>query len=225
MMQIPTLRSPEDVRETVRRLGFLPFFRNEIPGFSIEEHTPPALWFTEIPGPWEWKGELARDRDLIYGKFFRGRAGFLRRDWFAVFANYRRDGYDFDARFDDGLASLRDKSLYDIAAERGSLSSKELKVLAGYGKGGEKGFDGRVTRLQMQTYLLISDFVYALDRYGREYGWGIACYATPEHRFGEDWLAEAYREDPARSKERVYAHLQGLFPEASEKQLRRLLGD
>lgn len=224
-MQIPTLRSPEDVRETVQRLGFLPFFRNEIPGFSIEEHTPPALWFTEIPGPWEWKGELARDKDLIYGKFFRGRAGFLRRDWFAVFANYRRDGYDFDARFDDGLASLRDKSLYDVAAERGSLSSKELKVLAGYGKGGEKGFDGRVTRLQMQTYLLISDFVYALDRYGREYGWGIACYATPEHRFGEGWLAEAYREDPARSKERVYAHLQGLFPEASEKQLRRLLGD
>ena len=77
----------------------------------------------------------------------------------------------------------------------------------------------------MQTYLLITDFVYAMDRHGREYGWGIACYGTPEHRFGEDWLAEAYREDPARSKERVYAHLQGLFPEASEKQLRRLLGD
>ena len=224
-MQIPTLRSPEDVRETVGRLGFLPFFRNEIPGYSIEEHTPPALWFTEVPGPWEWKGELARDKDLVYGKFFRGRAGFISRDWFPAFANYRRDGYDFDARFDDGLASLRDKRLYDIAAERGSLSSKELKVLAGYGKGGEKGFDGRVTRLQMQTYLLISDFVYALDRYGREYGWGIACYATPEHRFGEDWLAEAYREDPARSRERVYAHLQGLFPEASEKQLHRLLGD
>ena len=224
-MQIPTLRSPEDVRETVGRLGFLPSFRNEIPGYSIEEHTPPALWFTEVPGPWEWKGELARDKDLVYGKFFRGRAGFISRDWFPAFANYRRDGYDFDARFDDGLASLRDKRLYDIAAERGSLSSKELKVLAGYGKGGEKGFDGRVTRLQMQSYLLISDFVYALDRCGREYGWGIACYATPEHRFGEDWLAEAYREDPARSKERVYAHLQGLFPEASEKQLHRLLGD
>ncbi len=224
-MQIPTLRSPEDVRETVGRLGFLPFFRNEIPGYSIEEHTPPALWFTEVPGPWEWKGELARDKDLVYGKFFRGRAGFISRDWFPAFANYRRDGYDFDARFDDGLASLRDKRLYDIAAERGSLSSKELKVLAGYGKGGEKGFDGRVTRLQMQSYLLISDFVYALDRCGREYGWGIACYATPEHRFGEDWLAEAYREDPVRSRERVYAHLQGLFPEASEKQLHRLLGD
>ncbi len=224
-MQIPTLRSPEDVRETVGRLGFLSFFRNEIPGYSIEEHTPPALWFTEVPGPWEWKGELARNKDLVYGKFFRGRAGFISRDWFPAFANYRRDGYDFDARFDDGLASLRDKRLYDIAAERGSLSSKELKVLAGYGKGGEKGFDGRVTRLQMQSYLLISDFVYALDRCGREYGWGIACYATPEHRFGEDWLAEAYREDPVRSRERVYAHLQGLFPEASEKQLHRLLGD
>ena len=224
-MLIPTLRSPEDVRETVKSLGFLPFFGNEIPGFSIEEHTPPALWFTEDPGPWEWKGGLARDPDLVYGKFFRGRAGFLSRDWFAVYANYRRDGYDFDARFDDGLASLRDKSLYDIAAERGSLSSKELRALAGYGKGGEKGFDGRITRLQMQSYLLITDFVYAMDRYGREYGWGIAYYGTPEHRFGEDWLAEAYREDPSRSKERVYAHLQSLFPEATEKQIKRLLGD
>lgn len=224
-MQISTLRSPKELRQAVQELGFLPFFRSEIPGFSIEEHTPPALWFTELAGPWEWKGELARDPDCVYGKFFRGRAGFISREWFPAFANYRRDGYDFDARFDDGLASLRDKNLYDCLAERGSLSSRELRLLAGYGKGGEKGFDGRVTCLQMQTYLHISDFVYALDRYGREYGWGIACYCTPEHRFGEDWLAEAYREDPRQSRERVYAHLQGLFPAASQMQLRRLLGD
>ena len=224
-MKIPELTSPEAIRETVERLGFLPFFRNEIPGFSIEEHTPPALWFSEQPGPWEWKGPVASSESCVYGKFFRGRAGFISRDWFPVFSNYRRDGYDFDARYDDGLASYRDKAVYDLLAERGVLLSKDLKRLAGYGKDGEKGFDGLITRLQMQTYVIISDFCYAMDRHGREYGWGIVRYATPEARFGPNWLAEAYREDPAASRRQVYAHLQGLFPQATEKQLRRLLGD
>ncbi len=224
-MKIPELTSPEAIRKTVEDLGFLPFFRNEIPGWSIEEHTPPELWFTDRPGPWEWKGPVASSESCVYGKFCRGRAGFISWDWFPAFANYRRDGYDFDARYDDGLASHRDKLVFDLLAERGALPSKELKRLAGYGKDGEKGFDGLITRLQMQTYVIISDFYYAMDRHGREYGWGIARYATPEARFGPNWLAEAYREDPAASRRQVYAHLQGLFPQATEKQLRRLLGD
>ena len=224
-MKLPDMNNPQIVAKTVRELGFLPFFRNEIPGFSIEEHTPPALWFTETPGPWEWKGPLAGDPACVYGKFFRGRAGFISRDWFPVFANYRRDGYDLDARYDDGLASHRELALYETLAGHKSLLSKELRSLAGYGKGGDKGFDGLITRLQMQSYVIITDFEYAVDRFGREYGWGIARYGTPEGRFGADWLAEAYREEPAESRRRVYAQLKALFPEASEKQLRRLLGD
>ena len=224
-MILPEMNTPQAVRDTVLQLGFLPFFRNEIPGFSIEEHTPPELWFTELPGPWEWKGQLASEGDCVYGKFFRGRAGFISMDWFPAFANYRRDGYDFDARYDDGLASRRELELFEILAQRGSLLSKDLRNLAGYGKGGEKGFETLITRLQMQSYVIITDFAYALDKHGREYGWGIARYGTPEARFGEDWLAEAYQEAPETSRQRVCAHLRGLFPDASEKQLRRLLGD
>lgn len=224
-MKIPEMTSPQTVLETVEALGFLPFFANEIPGFSIEEHAPGALWFTEQPGPWEWKGELAASGKCVYGKFFRGRAGFISLDWFPAFSNYRRDGYDFDARYDDGLASHRDKALYDTLAGHGSLLSKELKRLAGYGRDGEKGFDGVITRLQMQTYVIITNFAYAVDKFGREYGWGIARYGTPEAMLGENWLEAAYREEPAASRQRVYAHLQTLLPRATEKQLRRLLGD
>ena len=224
-MHIERIDSLQALSDRVEELGFLPFFRNEIPGFSIEEHTPPELWFEDRPGPWEWKGPVASADSCVYGKFFRGRAGFISREWFPAFSNYRRDGYDFDARYDDGLASHRDKAVYDVLAERGVLLSKELKRLAGYGKDGEKGFDGLITRLQMQTYVVIEDFVYAMDRQGREYGWGIARYATPEARFGTDWLEQAYREDPAAARDRIYAHLHGLFPAATEKQLRRLLGD
>ena len=55
------LRSSDDLIAAVEQYGFLPFFRNEIPGFSIEELCPPELWFADdVDGPWEWKGPAAR---------------------------------------------------------------------------------------------------------------------------------------------------------------------
>ena len=225
-MNIGVFDAPEAILDAVRRLGFLPFFKNEVPGFSIAEHTPPQLWFSDVAdGPWEWKGPVARTKEVLYGKFFKGRAGFISRDWFPVFANYRRKGYDFDALYDDGFAPYGDKQIYDVLAARESLLSKELKTLSGYGKGGEKGFDGRITRLQMQCYAVIADFEYMQDRFGKEYGWGVARYATPEALFGEDFMAEAYREAPERSQARVYARLREICPGADEKQIKRLLGD
>lgn len=226
MVSIDLLTGPEKLRETVQRLGLLPFFKNEVPGFSIAEHTPPQLWFSDTEeGPWEWKGPIARAGDCVYGKFFSGRAGFISRDLFPVFANYRRNGYDFDALYDDGFAPRADKQIYDVLARHGSLLSRELKTLSGYGKGGEKGFDPRITRLQMESYVIIADFEYMRDKLGREYGWGVARYATPEAVFGADFMAEAYREDPAVSRAKVYARLRAICPEAKEKQLIKLLGD
>ncbi len=50
------LHSADDLIATVEQYGFLPFFRNEIPGFSVEELCPPELWFADdADGPWEWK--------------------------------------------------------------------------------------------------------------------------------------------------------------------------
>ena len=226
MAPIEELTGPEKIREAVLRLGFLPFFKNEIPGFSIAEHTPPRLWFSDTEdGPGEWKGPLARTGDCVYGKFFRGRAGFISRAFFPVFANYRRRGYDFDALYDDGFAPHADKQIYDTLTRHGSLQSRELKRLSGFGKDGEKGFDTRITRLQMQGYVVTADFDYMRDKFGKAYGWGVARYTTPEALFGADFMALAYREDPEESKKRVYERLRAICPEADEKQIKRLLGD
>lgn len=59
--------------------------------------------------------------------------------WFPAFANYRRDGYDFDARWDEELYSF------------------EVKKKAGFGKEGEKNFEGTIADLQMQGYLVVRD--------------------------------------------------------------------
>ncbi len=223
-MPLCEVRSPEDVIELVEEIGFLPFFENDVPGFSIEECCPPELWFSaEADGPWEWKGPIARSLRCVYGKFFKGKAMFISRDWFPDFANLRRDGYDFDARFNDGLASYKDREVYETIAENKYLLSKELKRMLDYRKGGKKGFDTVITRLQMQTYVCISDFVYMLDKFGAPYGWGVAEYAAPEALLGGDFVTSAYRRDPEESWERIAEHLKSVFPDISEDKLRTII--
>ena len=39
------LRNGDDLIAAVEEYGFLPFFRNELPGFSVEELCAPELWF------------------------------------------------------------------------------------------------------------------------------------------------------------------------------------
>ena len=223
-MRFRELRSPEDIVALTNELGFLPFFASKIPGFSVEECCPPELWFSEnADGPWEWKGPAARSGQCVYGKFFGGKAGFISKEWFPDFANFRRDGYDFDARYEDGLAARKDKEVFDTITEHGTPLSKELKRLCDYRKGGNKGFDTVITRLQMQTYVTIGDFVYMQDKFGQPYGWGVAQYTTPEAQFGYDFVTSAYRKDPAESRADILAHLKSILPDSDETQLLKLM--
>ena len=155
---------------------------------------------------------------------FRGKAGFVNFDWFKDFANYRRDGYDYEGFYEDGHSLHKDKDVYDLISASGSILSKVIKQKLNYCKGGNKGFDTVITRLQMQTFVCISDFEYMRDRFGHEYGWGVARYSTPENLFGEDFLVEAYEIKPERSKKKIYDYLSGLLPGASEKQILRMIG-
>ena len=217
------LRCPDDVVELTEALGFLPFFANGIPGFSVEEHTPRELWFTEADGPWEWKGPIARTKRCLYGKFFGGKAGFISLEWFPDFANYRRDGFDFDSRYESGLASRKDMNVYGTVSRYGTVLSKKLKSLCGYSKGGEKGFDGVITRLQMQTYVCVADFEYMRDKYGKQYGWGVARYSTPEELLGYEAVTSAYSREPAESLERILDHLKKVLPEADGARLLKMI--
>lgn len=218
------LKSAEDIIHIVSEIGFLPFFANEIEGFSIEEHCPRELWFSdEAEGPWEWKGPIARSKECVYGKFFRGKAGFVSLEMFPELANYRRSGYDFDARYDDGLAAKKDKDVYNFIAKSGAVISKSLKAELDYRKGGNKGFETVITRLQMQTYVNIADFVYMRDKNGKQYGWGVAEYSTPEEMFGYETVTAAYKKDPSDSRELLLERLAKALPKASGEKLLRLI--
>ena len=219
------LRTPEELEARVEELGFLPLFENEVKGFSVEEHTDPADWWTdhEARDPWSWREQLARRGRVAYGKFFGGRAGFVSLDWFPRFVNARRDGYDFDALWEEGKAKAKMKRVMDLFPDREELFSNEVRRLAGFGSEGEHGFEGTVTALQMLTYLVVRDFRSRLNKAGQPYGWHIAVLCTPEARWGYDAVTSAYSEEPADSREAIILHLRSCLPEAGEKALRRLM--
>lgn len=212
------VRSQEELSALIDRVGILPFFNNSVPGWSLEEHTHPALWFTDEPGPWEWKGPLASERRCVYGKFIHGRAAFVSPAWFTDLANWRRDGYDWEGWESDGLANYKDRLLMDYLASRPYVLSKAAKRECGFAK----GYDTVLTRLQMQTFVLLADFQYSVSREGAPYGWGNAVLDTPERWLGETTL-DAGGRTPQQSFERMIAHLRGVLPEADENALRREL--
>ena len=88
----------------MNEIGFLPFFANDVPGFSAEEHTASHVWWTgnKATDPWEWREEIAASHAIAYGKFFDGRAGFISVPWLPYFANARRSGWDFDGKWQEG---------------------------------------------------------------------------------------------------------------------------
>lgn len=217
----------DDLIEAVDEYGFLPFFANSIDGFSIEEHIAPECWYNYSGDgewqAWDWKGPVIRETGCAYGKFFEKKACYISPEWFRDFANYRRDGYDFDARWDDGLASERDKRLYELIENNAPILSKELKKLGDYRKGGVKGFDTCINRLQSQCYIIISDFVYMRDKHGDPYGWGVAEYSTPESFMGGAFTDNVYRCSPDESFERILDHFTKLFPYEDQDKLRRFI--
>jgi hypothetical protein len=122
------MKNSSDLTALVNKIGFLPLFKGAIEGFSVEEHTNPGDWWSGNPekDPWEWRSIIAAEGNIAYGKLFQNKAGFISREWYPYFVSYRRDGYDFDSRYEDGLISKKAKNIIDVLTEQGDYSKNGL---------------------------------------------------------------------------------------------------
>ncbi|MDF2941373.1 MAG: hypothetical protein K0S01_231 [Herbinix sp.] len=211
------IKSSTELSEYINDIGFLPLFKNNVKGFSVEEMTATDSWWAGKPeeDPWEWREVIAAQGEIAYGKLFSNRAGFISKEWYPYFADYRRDGYDFDSRYEDGLASIRAKKVIDVLTECESLPSNEIKAFAGFGKGGEKGFEGIMSSLQMMTYITVRGFQRRRNKKNEEYGWSVAIYCLSEKLFGEEYVRSAYHLSPEMAKERIIERIINKFPDAA----------
>lgn len=228
------IHSPKDLIEYVKKIGFLPLFGNDIPGFSVEEHTWAMGWWSGNPDddPWEWRVQIARSREVAYGKFFCKKVGFISLEWLPYFANCRRNGYDFGSLYDEGLANIRSKRIMDIYADPEQedgwkdefIFSTEVKKLAGFGKDGAKNFPGVLMELQMQMYLVMVDFRHRKNKRGEEYGMPVSILLPPEAVWGYDAVTAGYIEAPEESANRITAQIKRLYPSAEDSAVQRMVG-
>ena len=230
------IHSPDELIDVINEYGFLPLFANEVEGFSVEEMTDPSYWWSGYldNDPWEWRAVIARTGKITYGKFFNKKAGFISKKWFPYFANVRRNGYDFDARWEDGLVNRREKGIMDQLTDKDSdgdmtfpdrqILSTELKKKAGFGKNGEKNYPGIITGLQMQTYLVITDFRRRVNKKGAPYGMPVSILQPPEAVWGYETITSAYQEEPAESWQRIYDWMTSLYPIRNDKDVIKMIG-
>jgi hypothetical protein len=208
------IRTRRELRDLVMTIGFLPFFGNEIDGFSVRDVTSGLYWWTgdEKSDPWAWRMFLAEDPDIAYGKIFGGRAGFVSREWLPYFASFRRDGYDFDTLYEVGRASEKSKAIMDLFGRQPLIESYRIKSMAGFSKNGRKGFEHTITQLQMQTYIIMRSFTRKVSKSGNPYGWHIAVFSPSEDKFGYKHMTSAYSLGTEGSKDTLMEQMVKINP-------------
>ena len=221
-MKEGTVHTCQELIDYIGQVGFLPLLSMGVAGWSAEEVADEDCQYTRLPDGgwewplWEWKGPILQESGCAYGKFFQRKAGFISREWWPDFCNYRRSLYP---QPEEG--SIEEIILVTLK-EYGSLITRKLRAACGFtGPKMRSRFDAYVTRLEMGGYIVTEDFVYPHDRHGREYGWGWSLLTTPETLFGREACHPECT--PEESRERLLAHFREILPEVPERKLDVLL--
>ena len=221
-MEQKEIYSSAQLMELIQQIGFLPLLDSGITGYSAEELVSDDCRYVVFPDGgwdwplWKWKGPIVTEGNCVYGKFFDKKAGFVSRAWWPDFFNYRRSQHPVPAE-----SSIEETILLTLQ-EQGSMITRELRAACGFtGPKMRSKFDAYVTRLQMGCYIVTEDFVYPQDRHGREYGWGWSLLTTPEQLLGRE--ACLCQRTPEESFQRLYDHFRTILPDATERQIMKLL--
>ena len=223
--------SAETMLGVIGTLGIVPFFENPILGYSIEEMTARENWFDGQEDlrltPWDWKIPVVQSGDIAYGKFlWGGKAAFATVDWYAELMNWRRS-----------LPTSRplpdQQRVLDYLAEHDTIGIKEIRGLLGIKK---SAADALITRLQMQCRVVTGDITRVYRGPDLHYnGWQVSSFCTPESLFCADALPGPggfpfgdtrtleVDHSPTESLERLVEHIRSIAPNATEKQILKML--
>ena len=197
-----TVESREELERLIQEWGFLPFFRNGIEGFSIEELVPPDLLFGEHgeQGARRWLYPLqTMDADACH---------------ILQVLTENESMLSKQLKIASGFTLSRKRVVPD--------SADPERVVVNRHNG--TAFDSLIAGLQMGTYVCIADFEYLVSKKGETYGWGVARYCTPEAMYDIDFGHLAEGRTPVQSRRRIAGHIAALFPAASMKQIEKITG-
>ena len=215
MKQFTNIDSLESMIRAIQEIGIIPFSKNAVPGWSIQEITDPDFWFTTSDqlGPWDWKIEAVRE-GIVYGKFIGGKAAFATVEAYSHLMNWRRSlpkyriavGEASEMKnLEERLAAYLSPTLLNCIRERESLESSEIRALLEelvpeetrklVGGCIEKylipnikkaATDILIQHLDMGTWTIVGDITRVYKGPNCEYkGWQKNSITTPELLFGD----------------------------------------
>ena len=195
-MRNDEIHSCPELMDYIQEVGFLPLLDSGIRGYSAEDVVDEDNRYVVFDdGGWDWPLWKWKGPIVTEGRCVYG-------------------------KFFAGKAGFVSKEWWpDLCNYR--RASRPLRAACGFdGPKMRSKFDGYVTRLQMACRIITEDFVYPTDKHGREYGWGWSLLTTPESLLRDICQCER---TPQESFERMKAHLSKLLPEATEKQIEKLI--
>ena len=212
--------------EVIKTFGIIPFFSNPVPGYSIEDLTPPGSWFSdENLGPWDWKVDVVNSGAIVYGKFLcGGKAAFATPEWYAHLRNWRLSQEKYSP-------TPEGQKVLDLIEKEGSCVSRQVRELLGVKKSKS---DSVLASLMNGTRLIIGDIQRVYNGPNLDYkGWQTASYCSPESLFERPaeefgpWHIGGSTLKCGCSPEESYAKLKGriqqLFPEITEIQTTKII--
>ena len=230
-MKTKDILSAADLIDFIHEVGFLPLLPNKIEGFSAEEVVDETCRYQPSPEGgfdwplWMWKSSIIEEGNCVYGKFFHGTAGFISLDWWPDFVNYRRSTMPPYKKRDP----IIEEAILSTLEAEGSMVSTDLRTACGFNGGKQRSqFDAYITRLQMATLIVTENFVWSVDKHGRNYGWGKSLLTTPERLLGRAACAQpidaaGHPRKPETSYCLIMEHLQSILPDATESQIHYII--
>ena len=106
-----------------------------------------------------------------------------------------------------------------------NIFSSELKKKAGFGKGGEKGFDGVITALPDADLSFVSEIFASEKTKGEAYGWPVAALLYAGASLGTGSCDKRLCRISGFLRRKIAAHMREIYPIATRQQVHRLVGN
>jgi len=176
-----------DFVERLEELGFMSLFP-AIPGLpSLQDETPPSIWFQddETSDPWSWKSRVVEEKRHAYGCLLGGVKGFVASRLYGSF-HAAFHAASVEDRWRDGVLSPLAWKAWSQFEGRVGIGTRELCARCGVKSG---RLDAVLADLQRTYDLTVAGREYRLDRTGRPYGWPSNRYETVDAWVPESWWA------------------------------------
>lgn len=232
-MTINPITSYKSFIQALKKTGFSLAGANKEGIFSLCDYFADQIkWHTDIPDtdPWAWRmmsiqEDITDPKDqIIYGKVFFNKGGYITGKWYPYFYAVRRDSRSFDQLYESGNISHMAKRIYDIVRQNPNISLQEIKLALNATKEDKSPINTALTKLQAGLFITISGQTFKVGKDGKPYGWPVTIFSTVEDFVHPSIIEKASTLNPNQAYARLEQQILLLNPKASDKKIKKFIG-